>query len=79
MKFRLPVILIGIAAAIVVAAQSAVAQEAEGINAERARLGNQRIQQDMELRAREEEERRVEENTQPDQQSQEPAPQPSHW
>ena len=76
MKFRLPVILIGIAAAIVVAAQSAVAQDAEGINAERARLGNQRIQQDMELRAREEEERRLEENTQPDQQPQEPAPQP---
>jgi hypothetical protein len=76
MKFRLPVILIGLAAAFAAAVQSADAQDAQGINAERARLGNQRIQQDMELRAREEEERRLEAERQSGQQSQEPARQP---
>lgn len=73
MKIRLAVILIGVATALAVAAQSAAEQDAESINAERARLGNQRIQQDMELRAREEEEGRLAAEQQRGQQSQEPA------
>lgn len=73
MKIRLAVILIGVATALAAAAQSAAEQDAESINAERARLGNQRIQQDMELRAREEEEGRLAAEQQRGQQSQEPA------
>jgi len=75
MKFRLPVILIGIAAASVAAAQSAAETDAQSIDAERARLGTQRIQQDMKIRTREEEERRLEEERQRGEQSQEPTPQ----
>lgn len=87
MKSSLPILLISmIAASIAVAqtqdmsgrverAQAYDEPDAQSMEAERQRLGNQRIQQEMERRAREEE-RRLEEERERGEPSQEPAGQP---
>lgn len=87
MKCSLPIMLISMIAASTAVAQTQDifarverAQvfdepDAQSMEAERQRLGNQRIQQEMERRAREEE-RRLEEERQRGEQSQEPAGQP---
>lgn len=87
MKSSLPILLISmIAASIAVAqtqdmsgrverAQAYDEPDAQSMEAERQRLGNQRIQQEMERRAREEE-RRLEEERERGEPLQEPAGQP---
>lgn len=85
MKSSLPLMLISmIAASTAVAqtqdisarlerAQAYDEPDAQSMEAERQRLGNQRIQQEMERRAREQEKRRLEEERQRGEQQQDPA------
>lgn len=88
MKSSLPIMLISMIAASIAAAQTQDVSgrveraqvydepDAQSMEAERQRLGNQRIQQEMERRAREEEKRRLEEERQRGEPLRGPAGQP---